>query len=195
MAIYRFIPIKKGKDNEKESFEEVGESEEVAQAEWKSYFGLDVYSNLQFPAGQYKTLDNETIQFEGIRIDTVIMSVSQQKEIVKTKVQGRAGTVKQYISDGDFVVSVSGILTGKSNDSGNNNFTVEGSLAVPEEEIRKFIAICKVPQEMDVVSQFLDFFDISTVVIDEYNFQQKEGSQNEIVFNLRMSSDLPLELT
>lgn len=160
-----------------------------------SLFGTPVYSNLEIPAGRYRDLDGKNIEFQGIRIDTVMFDVSQEKNIVKTAISGKNGTIKQYIADGDFVINCQGIINSITEENGSTfdvRFIQDGG--VPEEEIRKFKAICSVPKEIEVVSEFLDFFDISTVVIESYNFSQVEGERTQVLFSLSMISDQPIEL-
>lgn len=158
-----------------------------------SYVGTPVFSNLEIPAGQYKSLKGEVIQFDGIRIDTVLFDVSIEKNIVRTPINGRDGTVKQFISMGDYAISCQGIIIGET-DAVNAGFDVSETNLVPETEIRKLNEIMKVPQEIEVVSEFLDFFDVSTVVIEGANFSQREGFRDSIYFSCGMLSDAPIEL-
>ena len=72
-----------------------------------STLGNPVYSNLVFDAKKYTWGDNE-LDFEGITINTVLFTINQQKNIVKTQVQGRNTTVKEYIADGDFSITAVG---------------------------------------------------------------------------------------
>lgn len=159
----------------------------------RSLFGTPVYSNLEIPAGQYTDLDGNVINFEGVRIDTVLFDVSQERNIIRTAVAGKKGTIKQFIADGDYIVNCSGIITGESFKT-NSGFGVQSVAGVPEAELRKLRIICSVPKEIEVVSAFLDFFDITTVVITAPTFAEKEGSRNEIFFACSMISDEPIEL-
>lgn len=159
----------------------------------RSLFGTPVYSNLEIPAGEYTDLEGKTIKYEGIRIDTIMFDVSQERNIVRTQISGRNGTVKQFISDGDFVINCTGIITGRSVEQ-SKGFQVQNVVGAPEEEIRKLKAICSIPKEIEVVSEFLDFFDITTVVINSPSYSQKEGSRGEILFQMQMYSDQPIEL-
>lgn len=158
-----------------------------------SYLGTPVFSNLEIPAGQYKNLQGETIPFDGIRIDTVLFDVTIEKNIVRTPINGRDGTVKQFISLGDYAISCQGIIIGES-DAVNAGFDVTETNLVPESEIRKLNEIMKVPQSIEVYSEFLDFFDVSTVVIEGANFQQREGFRDSVYFSCGMLSDAPIEL-
>lgn len=158
-----------------------------------SYIGTPVYSNLEIPAGEYRSLQGDVIAFDGIRIDTVLFDVNIEKNIIRTAISGRDGTEKQYISLGDYAINCQGILIGES-DATNSGFSVEKTDRVPEAEIRKLNEIMRVPQEVEIISEFLDFFDISTVVIEGADFGQREGFRNSIYFSLRMLSDTPIEL-
>lgn len=149
-----------------------------------SYLGTPVFSNLDVEPGSYKNLEGEQIDFEGIRVDTVLFDVSQQKNIIKTDIQGRNGSVKEYISDGDFAVTIRGAIVNP-----------EGAV-YPEEDVLKLVEICKVQKSIQVNSRFLnDVFDIFDLVIESYSFPQSEGIENVQFFELSCVSDDPIELT
>lgn len=169
------------------------ESQAVEDNDRVSFMGTPVFSNLEIPAGQYKNVKGETIPFDGIRIDTVLFDVTIEKNIVRTPINGRNGTIKQFISMGDYAINCQGIIIGES-DAVNSGFDVSRTDLVPEAEIRKLNEILNVPQEIEVVSEFLDFFDISTVVIQGGNFSQREGFRDSIYFSMGMLSDTPIEL-
>lgn len=160
----------------------------------KSYLGTPVFSNLVIPAGQYQTDDGVTIDFDGIRLDTVLIDVTIEKIIVRTAINGVNGTTKQFISLGDYQISVQGIINGESRQTESGDFNTYANYAVPEAEVRKLNAILKVPQEIEIISEFLDFFDISTVVIQGGNIAQKEGSRDSLFLNMGLLSDTPIEL-
>lgn len=169
------------------------DSSPIEESDRVSYLGTSVFSNLEIPAGKYKNLKGESIPFDGIRIDTVLFEVSIDKNIVRTPINGRDGTVKQYISLGDYAISCQGIIIGES-DAVNSGFDVNETNLVPEEDIRKLNEIMRVPQEIEIESEFLDFFDVSTVVIESATFSQREGFRDSIYFSLGMLSDTPVEL-
>ena len=158
-----------------------------------SYLGTPVFSNLEIKGGQYLDNDGETVIFDGIRLDTCLLEVSVDKNIIRTPIDGRDGTVKQFINLGDYVINVQGIIIGTT-EAVNGGFEVTDTGRVPEEEIRKLNEIFKVPQELEIVSEFLDFFDISTVVIEGGSFGQREGFRDSVYFGFSMLSDRPIEL-
>lgn len=169
------------------------ENQEEELTDRASFLGTPVFSNLEIPAGQYRNNQGEVVPFDGIRIDTVLFDVSIEKNIVRTPINGRDGTVKQYISLGDYAINCQGIIIGET-DATTAGFDVSRTNTVPEAEIRKLNEIIKVPQEIEIVSEFLDFFDISTVVIQGGGFSQREGFRDSIYFSLGLLSDAPIEL-
>lgn len=150
--------------------------------EARSMLGTRVYTNLVFPGGNFKDLDGNIIEFTGITIDTVIMSVSASKNVITTAVAGRPGTVKEFASDGDFAVSIEGKFLGEQQN------------VYPEQEVIDLLEICQVPETLAVESEFLDFFDIQEIVITEYELGQLRGSRNQQDFRISALSDKPLEL-
>jgi hypothetical protein len=164
-------------------------------------FGLPVFSNLKFgniifevPDDNAETeLKTAPINLQGITLDTVLMTVSMNKNIVKTAVQGRNGTVKEYISDGDFEIDVKGVIVG------------EGQNEYPGLDVEELIRVCTAPVTLKIEeSDFLTRFNsinpnevegISEVVITDFVLPQREGFRNAQLFQFKMLSNTPIELT
>ena len=67
--------------------------------------------------------------------------------------------------------------------------------AYPDDDVKKLITICKVPDPIIVVSTFLgSIFGINEVVITNYNIPQKEASRDTQPFQISMLSDVPIDL-
>lgn len=147
-----------------------------------SMLNTPVFSNLVFPAGSYEDLAGGVIFYQGLRIDTVLFTVSQQKNIITTAIQGRNGTVKEYISDGDFIITATGVIV---NADAN---------AYPEFDVAALVEVLRVPDAVKVTSEFLDHFDITDVVVESYDLPQERGTRNSQLFTIAMLSDTPLEL-
>lgn len=142
----------------------------------KTYLGTPVYSNLIFNA------DPDTPENRDLILNDIIMEVSQFRNIVTTPIAGRNGTVKEYISDGDYLISIKGaIVSPQSN-------------VYPKSKIVALKNICRLEKEVAVSSNFLDVFDITYVVINDYTFSEKVGSRNEQPFTINMISDEPIEI-
>lgn len=157
----------------------------------KSILGTEVFTNLTFRSGSFIPLDGGLpINYSGITIDSVIMTVSQNKTVITTPIQGKSGTFKEYVSDGDFQIDVSGMLISKDN-------------TYPEFTVETLMTLFSVPDSLQVSSEFLGHFGvisptglsgITEVVVTEYSFPQQEGYRNQQLFNCKMISDTPIEL-
>ncbi len=155
-------------------------------------FGLPVFTNLIFEPDRFQELDGQVISYEGLRLDAVLMEVSMQKNIIKNEVQGLNGTVKTYISDGDYNISVRGAITsGKAE-------------VYPKEDVEQLQRLFTVPQAITVTSNFLTSFGsiqtkgisgISKVVVESFSFPQSEGFRDVQLFTCNLLSDTPIELT
>jgi hypothetical protein len=149
----------------------------------QSMLGTPVFSNMEIKDGSWIDSNGAINTYQGINIDTVLMTVSQSKNIVTTPVQGRDGTVKEYISDGDYSIEVQGVLV-----SPNGN-------TYPEEDVNKLTQILRAKEPIRIISEFLDYFGVSDVVVTDYSFPQVQGFRNQQTFTISMLSDTPIELS
>lgn len=114
-------------------------------------------------------------------LESAVGSISQDRNIITTPIQGRNGTVKEYISDGDFVIEVTGKI-------------VDTQSKFPDDQVQDIANIFKVPNEIIIVNSFLYNFDIKNVVIKSYKISQVEGYDNMYEISFTMLSDDPIEL-
>ena len=158
-----------------------------------SYLGTPIFDPFKFQGGQFIEfgLTGPPQPFDELIIPSAIIEVSQSKNIITTAIQGRNGTVKEFVSDGDFSITLTGVIVGK-----NEGGKVKGIGNVyPFDDVQKLITICKIPAPISVTSSFLDkIFSISQVVITDYSIPQKEASRNMQPFQISMLSDVPIEL-
>lgn len=151
-----------------------------------SLLNTPVIDNLVFPAGSYLDLEGNKIDYNGLRIDAVLIEVSQTKNTIKTPIQGRDGTVKEHISDGDYVINIRGVI---GNDSRWNQ------KIYPLNIVQDLIKLCKAKRSLVVTSTFLnEVFEINDITIDTYNIPQVEGLRNQQPFNISACSDVPIDL-
>ncbi len=145
----------------------------------QSYLGTPVFAPFAFEDGNYEKGNEkkEIIKYSGIRLDTALIDVSLEKNIVRTQIQGRNGTVKEYISDGDYIISVKALLV-------SPNMSLS-----PESAMRKLINLFSVPDSLPIKSDFLQLFSIYRIVIEKPSFKQVQGFNNMIAVEFSAYSD------
>lgn len=121
---------------------------------------------------------------EGISSDLLlrnaIVTLSQHRKIVTTDVQGMDGTVKEYINNGDY------------------ELTVQGTLAVPgynfpKDAINELRAYMEARVPIPIVSSYLNSMNIYDIVITEWSLQWA-GYINAVPYKFTALSDMPIEL-
>lgn len=145
-----------------------------------SQLGTLVFSDLDISATSYSK-DGENFETKKINIDTVLFEVTQEKHIIRTNVQGRDGSVKEYISDGDYAISIKGVLTGRNGE-------------YPQQSVTDLIEFLKAPVSVKVNSWWLGQFGITDIVVLNYSLAQIEGMQNSQPFQINAVSDTPFEV-
>ena len=144
----------------------------------KDLLGQPVWSELYF---KDITINNVTYS-QKYPIGTCLFTVSQNKNIVKTIIQGQNGTVKQYIADSDFEIKIQGAM-----------FAPVGGY--PDAQMKDLQQFCRLGVTLEIVSPFLnDYFNIYNIVIESYDFPQEMGSQSKQPFSLNCCSDTPVEI-
>jgi hypothetical protein len=155
---------------------EIGRDKEL----YLSGFGTPVMSNFNVQSGTY-TKNGQNFSFDEIKIDLALFEVQLAKNIIKTPIQGRNGTVKEYISDDDYSVNIRGILVAP-----NNQF--------PLDEFVALLKVVKAPVAIKVNSWYLEKVGIYNLVITSADFSQQAGQFSRQMFNIHAISDTPIEL-
>lgn len=146
-------------------------------------FGLPLFDVLEFDQLRYKTLEGKNVSVDALEMGVALITITQTKNIVATPIQGRSGgTVKEYISDGDYQINIRGVLVG------------DGNEVKPQGQKNVLVGFCQAPVEINVASPLLNDFGIYTIVITDYNFPQVEAQRNVVPFELNCLSDKPIEL-
>lgn len=86
---------------------------------------------------------------------------------VQTSDKARRGTVKELWSQGDYEVSIAGVLQ-----SGDE-------CRMPEDDIRKLRNYCEGRESVEVLSPLLTLFDISRLAIESFDFPHTAGLENQ----------------
>jgi len=140
------------------------------------------------------TLTSLALQYNNVRVELLecVITVNQEKNIVTTPMQGRDGTVKEYISDGDYSISVDAAVSSYVIDQkGQSDYN--DSHAYPLSQLEDVIAMLKIKDSLEVQSDFLRLFEIDNVVVKTYGMVQETHS-NRQAFNIQMLSDSPYEI-
>jgi hypothetical protein len=183
MAVFNFIytdlGLKRIENNEEFDFAEfAGSDPSVSISE---QLGTPVMSNIVFDSGSYTDRDTE-ISFDGLQLDTALITANQSKNIIKTQVQGRRGSVKEYISEGDFAINIKAVIVSPDSE------------IYPADEVRKFIELMRAPVSLSFQSEFIDRIGAFDLVVESYSMPQTEGFRNVQAVSINCISDNPLEI-
>ena len=176
----------------------------------QSQLGTPVSDEVRINGGEYFELRDikkeNAIPFEGVLLQTVLLEATQTKNIITTAIQGRNGTVKEFISDGDLAVTMTGLLVGETQFNVDPKTGKELDATInqtgnvyPNIDMGRLITICKIPASIEIISDFLSRFTDSEnldqrYVITDYSFAQREGTRNLQPFQISMLSDVAIDL-
>ena len=113
-----------------------------------------------------------------IRITDAVIKVEQSKSIVTTKLVNRGGTVKEYVQNGDYEITVEGSLIGE-----------QGKF--PYDDLNNvLISLIEKVENLRMASAYTDAFGITEVVLKKATFDQNQMKLfNVMPFRLEFSSD------
>ena len=174
-------------------------TEQSDKKESISIFGTPVYGTVFFAQPNYDvssfnpdTREYVTTNFStqlgentngGFIIENCIIDVSQTKNIVKTDVVDFTGSIKEYISESDYTITIRGFLSTQSPD------------LYPTEEVGILVNYLKAPVPLSITSTFLNTqFGIFDVVVESYTMSQQQGLRNVQYFQINCSSDFNFEI-
>ena len=152
--------------------------------------GLPAFDRLIFQATTWTDNQGNTQTIPQLVLDTVLITVTQTRNIIKTPVQGRDGTIKEYIADGDYYIRIRGMLN-----TGHQEY-------YPQDNMNILQQFCQAKVSFDVTSYFLSRFgnpattgNITRIVIEDYEFPQLEGDRSSQPFEITALSDNPILVT
>jgi len=146
----------------------------------QSYLGSNVLSNLTL-------IDKVT--GNKIAVDTALFNVTQTKHIVTTPIQGRDGTVKEYISMGDYHVTIKGVIAGV------NGFYPKDTKIQNTATVTELLQMCTINKAVTITSWFTLMFNINDIVITNFTLGQVEGEYSTQYFEITALSDTPFEVS
>ncbi len=159
---------------------------EGRDAVYNGDFGLPVLDILIFGGVRYETTNTlgsvTNINLPTVTLGIALLDVTQTKNIVTTSIQGRNGTIKEYISDGDYMINIKGILASNAQDT------------YPVDLFNALLQYCQAPVSFPASSLYLNRFCITDLVIQDYSFPQVEGMRNIQPFEIKCLSETPFEI-
>ncbi len=154
---------------------------EVDDMDQPGLLGKLVFDNIVFESVTW-TEDNEERQADGIKLYDAIVNISLNNEIVRTKVTGRKGTIKEFISNDDYNISIQALLVN----------TKRGK--APEAEVRAANRLLSAPVAVDVVSKFLEWMGIYQIAITNVKVSTVPGFVNFKAIEIQALSNLPIDI-
>jgi hypothetical protein len=148
-----------------------------------SLLGTPLYDKIIFPGGQYTDSDGNVVLYSKLTLDDALITVNLQRNVSITNIVGRKGSVKEFISNGDYEITFSGRISAPWQ-------------LQPRFSLTFFSDLMKVEKEISVYSSYLNkIFDItSIVVIGKPQVSQIEGSRNSYNVSFRAVSYEEIQL-
>lgn len=131
-----------------------------------------------------KKVFNDIILYVGddsFEFINALLTVERKQNIVTTPIQGRSGSVVEFISNASFTVNINGSIISSTN-------------SYPKSEIMKLASLLEKMEVIDVVSEYLNMFKIYQLINVTCNFSQIVASENYQSFSLSFNSYDPIDL-
>jgi len=149
---------------------------------YRSALGTPVFADVTLLGGSYTdNITGQVVTFPELKFDSVIMTVETAARIVKTEIQGRNGTVKEYIGEDDSKITIQGIIVGTNG-------------VYPAFDVDQLNQWRRAPVPKGIVSRFLQNLGIDNVVVEDCSLPQIAGGYSYQTFTINCISDLPVEL-
>jgi hypothetical protein len=147
--------------------------------DYKSWLGLPVWDSIKLTMPQYNDNQGNLVLNDSLTLDVALFEITNSRNIITTSIAGRNGTVKEYMSDGDYNITIKGVLT------------TPYSNVPPLDSIFRFKNITSAPIAIEVESNLLNMFEIYSIVITNPYIAQREGMRNVFDITLECLSDYP----
>lgn len=178
----RSVMIPKAKENDYESSRLSSGFQSPDAKLYDSKIGTPVYADVTLEGGTYTdNITGREVVFPTIKIDSVLLTVSFASRIIKTEIQGRNGTVKEYIGEDDASVTIQGVITGW-----NGHY--------PAAEVSALNEWRRAPIAKNVTSTYLQNLGITSLVVEGMSVPQIAGGYSYQTFTINCVSDIPVEL-
>lgn len=163
---------------------------EEEEAEAHSYLGTTVLGTVTLMGGSYKVYDHKGALSNQNMTDfllpyATIMDFSRSMNMTKTKVLGNEGTVKEIYGLDDWSISIRGIAL--DDEQRNAQKTAHEQI----DELVKWRSVC---DSINVSGKLFNNKDIYALCMENLDIRPKQGKYNVITFEMKCTSDKPMEL-
>jgi hypothetical protein len=143
--------------------------------------GIPTFVDLVLQGGTYDTNTKKGISYPTITFEAVIMTIEKSARIVKTEIQGRDGTVKEYIGKDDAKITIQGVITG---DNG----------VYPATAVNALVQWWEAPVTKTIVCPFAQNLGITNIVCEDISIPQVSGGYSYQQFTMNCISDIEVNL-
>lgn len=147
----------------------------------KSILGTPVFDNLVIKAGSYTDTVLGVQKYFTMRLDSAIITISQQNNVVLTPIAGRDGEVIEYVSKMSNRINIKAGIFGTGNKRPSADIATM-SIALNSNDV------------LQVQSGFLSEWNITELVILDKNIPQIPGGYNYQVFEFNAIENVPVIL-
>jgi len=160
------------------NFNESDSQDFIVDTQSEGGYNLPVYAPLIL-----EPLKQPGFDLPELRIDAVKVSLNRSKNIQKTSIEGKDITIKEHIANGDFSISIDGMIASE-----------KGSAAYPKAKLFLLKQFLNAPYTLKVTHAILNRFGVYELVIDSYSIPAIDGTKNIQRFSASATSDETVEL-
>lgn len=143
--------------------------------------GIPTFVDLVLNGGTYDTTTKKRITYPTIKFEAVIMTIEKTARIIKTEIQGRDGTVKEYIGKDDSKITIQGVITG---DNG----------VYPKTAVNALMQWWDAPVTKSITCPFAQNLGITNIVAEDISIPQVSGGYSFQQFTINCISDIDVNL-
>ena len=151
----------------------------------EDYMGVEVLETLTLEYTDISKTPPQKIEFI---FHECLITLNLPKNIVTTALQGRNGTIKEYVADDDYQITLEAAV-----DSYLGNEQSEKRFDYPKDKVSELVKILRMPVDLIVTSDFLKLFEINSVIVKEFGIVQ-ETHMNRQSIQIQLLSDEPYEI-
>ena len=142
-----------------------------------SPLGTLYQQELKFLAGSYTTPSGQVFEYGELKLHSCSLSYYLRNKVVSTPVNGLNGTIKEYISAEDVLITV------------NGNIVAGIGLLYPEDKILALTSLYEAKKTLKVKNSFLNNkLNVNSVVIEEIRTRDPEDFR-VVPFEMSLISD------